>query len=378
MDGNGYRAGGYRVAERAADGADDVLTVAFVVPGQGPSGIYGPSCRASGELSAAEINEAGGILSRRVELHAVDGGRSPGAVADEVERLTATGRADAVVGWHTSAVRRSVADRLRGSVPYVYTAVYEGGERAPGVYLTGETPGAQLRPALHWMRTEAGVRSWTVVGSDYIWPRASARAAAHYADELGLHVDREIFVPLGTRDFSDVVAGLRDGAASGVPGGVLMFLLGSDAVAFNREFARAGLAERMVRLSPLMDENMLMGSAPEDNVGVHSVAGYFETLGSPCGLDFERRYVDRLGAGAPALTSPGESCFEGLTLLARLAETAGSLDPEVVAAASGQVPGYQSPRGAVRLHDRHLVQQIYLARAGGLQFDVLTDLDVQV
>lgn len=87
--------------------ADTVLTAAVVVPGQAPSGIYGPSCQARGELDAPKVNEAGRILPRRVELHTNDGGRSP----------------DAVAGWHTSAVRRSIADGLRGSVPYVYPAV---------------------------------------------------------------------------------------------------------------------------------------------------------------------------------------------------------------------------------------------------------------
>jgi urea transport system substrate-binding protein len=35
---------------------------------------------------------------------------------------------------------------------------------------------------------------------------------------------------------------------------------------------------------------------------------------------------------------------------------------------------YDSPRGAVRLESNHLRQQIYLARASGLEFDVLCRL----
>jgi ABC-type branched-subunit amino acid transport system substrate-binding protein len=258
-------------------------------------------------------------------------------------------------------------------VPYVYTAVYEGGERSPGTYLTGETPGAQLRPALRWMRSELGVRSWSIVGNDYVWPTVSARAASSYADELGLRVDRQIFVPLGTHEFGPVVRDVHDAGSEGV----LMFLLGSDAVAFNREFAAAGMAERVLRLSPLMDENMLMGSDPDGNVGLYSTAGFFETLASPPGLDFEARYVDFLGPDAPALTSPGESCYEGLTLLAHLVERSGTFDTGRIDALGGSV-GYEGPRGAVRLDGRHLVQQIYLARASGLEFDVLTELGAPV
>ncbi len=155
--------------------AADVMDVAFVVPGSGPSGIYGPSCRASGRLAVAEINDAGGILGREVRLRPVDGGQSPRCVADEVDSLVTSGAVSAVAGWHTSAVRQEVAPRLDGRVPYVYTAVYEGGEQTPWVFLTGETPHRQLLPAMRWMAREMGIRSWYIVGNDYVWPRASAR-----------------------------------------------------------------------------------------------------------------------------------------------------------------------------------------------------------
>ena len=39
---------------------------------------------------------------------------------------------------------------------------------------------------------------------------------------------------------------------------------------------------------------------------------------------------------------------------------------------------YEGPRGVVRLHDRHLMQRIYLARADGLEFDVLAEISGSV
>jgi len=72
-------------------------------------------------------------------------------VADEVGAMVAAGIVDAVVGWHISAVRQVLAPRIAGRVPYVYTALYEGGERTPGVFLVGETPSSQLLPAMRWL-----------------------------------------------------------------------------------------------------------------------------------------------------------------------------------------------------------------------------------
>lgn len=347
----------------------DVLDVAFLVPESGPSGIYGPSCQASGRVAAAEINDAGGILGREVRLFTVDGGRAPADVAAEVEAMVEMGLVEAVTGWHTSAVREALVPRLRGRVPYIYTAVYEGGEHTPGVFLTGETPSNQLLPAMRWMSQEMGIRSWAIVGSDYIWPRASAQAARAFADQVGAEIRDEIFVPLGTNNFANALRRIKHARVQGV----LMFLLGSDAVKFNRAFPKTGLHERCVRLSPLMDENMLMATGATNTHNLYSAAGFFETLGTAHGLDFERRYLLRAGPCAPAVASPGESCYEGITLFAELATAARATDVPQISRIANRV-GYESPRGPVRVSNQHLIQRMYLARAEGLEFDVLTEI----
>jgi len=178
-----------------------------------------------------------------------------------------------------------------------------------------------------------------------------------------------MFVPLGTQNFRRAVQRvIRSGAHA-----VLMFLVGSDAVHFNRAFAKAGVDRYCVRLSPLMEENMLLASGVENTRELYASAGFFETLATSSGLDFSRRYAVRFGVQAPVLNSLGESCFEGLTLLTQLASKAGSMGlAELCAAADALV--YESPRGLVRMAGNHLLQSVYLARADGLQFDVLAEL----
>jgi hypothetical protein len=55
-----------------------------------------------------------------------------------------------------SRAARRVAPRIAGLVPYVYTASYEGGERTPEMFLTGEIPSRQLLPAMQWLNREHG------------------------------------------------------------------------------------------------------------------------------------------------------------------------------------------------------------------------------
>jgi urea transport system substrate-binding protein len=293
----------------------DTLDLALVVPLQGPAGLFGPSCELCAELAAIELNAAAGVLGREVRLRVVDGGRSPGQVADEVAELVADGAVDAVAGWHISAVRQ-----------------------------------------------------WAVVGNDYVWPRQSAAAVRNGARDCGVEVVAEVFVPLGCGDFSEALGRIERCGCDGL----LMLLVGEDAVRFNRVFAEAGL-DGIARLSPLMDENMLLATGAASTRGLYAAAGYFEALPTPGSLDFGARFSRLFGVEAPVLNSLGESCYEGITLFAHLAGRAGSLDVAALEAVADQV-SYEGPRGRVHVRDRHLQQQVYLARADGLDFDVVAAL----
>ena len=189
-----------------------VLEVGVLIPLHGSAGIYGPSCKLCAEMAAAEINADGGVLGRPVRLRVVDASGPPPAVAREIGGLVDAGAIDAVVGWHISAVRTAVAPRIAGRVPYVYTALYEGGERSPGVFVVGETPTHQLLPAMQWLRREHGVRRWSIVGNDYVWPRGTAAAARRFAPLCDGEIRDEVFVPLGTSGFDAVVRRVPSGA----------------------------------------------------------------------------------------------------------------------------------------------------------------------
>src|SRR4051812_25594621 len=239
------------------------IDVALLIPLHGPAGIYGPSSELCAQLAAEELNAVGGVLGRPVRLRVVDASGPPARVAAVVHALVTDGEVDAVVGWHISAVRNVVAPRIAGLVPYVYTALYEGGEHHPGVFMVGETPSRQLLPAMRWLRAEAGVRRWSIVGNDYIWPRGTAAAARVYAPLCDGDVCDEVFVPLGTMAFTDVVRRIERDRADAV----LMLLVGQDAVEFNRAFAQAGLDDSCRRLSTLIEENTLLASGADSTRG---------------------------------------------------------------------------------------------------------------
>lgn len=357
----------HSIRMRPTDGS--TVEIALLIPIGGSAGIFAPSCEYCAQLAVEEINAAGGLLGRRMNLRVLDGSQPSNVVAAQIETLVTVGEIDAVVGWHLSVVRRAVAPRIAGRVPYVYTALYEGGEHTPGVFLTGETPDVQLLPAMRWLADERGVRRWSIVGNDYVWPRRTALAAHEYAQRVGAEICDELFVPLSTEHFTSAISRVLASRADGV----LMLLVGADAARFNRAFADVGLDDSCARLSTLVDENTLLASGASGTRGLCSTAGYFESLATPESLAFGARYNARFGADAPPLNSPGQSCYEGIKLLAELIREAGSLAVGPLVRAGGRVE-YEGARGTLHLNDGHVGQPIYLAEADGLHFALVSQL----
>ncbi|RMI35218.1 substrate-binding domain-containing protein [Nocardia stercoris] len=346
---------------------NDVWRLALVVPQQGPAGIIGPSCEAVAELAARELNTAGGILGREVEIEIVDGAAGPTTVARRIEELMAAGAIDAISGWHTSDIRNTLAPMVSGRIPYAYTALYEGGETHPGVYCTGETPQIQLEPAMRWMRDFAGIRKWFVVGSDYVWPRDTMTEVRKFAGDLGLELVGGAFVPVG-----GAVTALVERVAQADCQAVLMLLLGQDAVRFNRTFAHRGLDTTLMRFSPLMDENMLLATGAANTTGLMSAAGFFDSQRDADAADLHARYTALHGRFAPVIGGPAESCYEGIRLLSSMIERTGSFTaPAMAPALDGTA--YSGPRGTVEFRHAQARQHIHLAVANGSEFEVVTD-----
>lgn len=352
-----------------------VTRVGLVVPTSGTLGMLAPGAVNCALLAAAELNAAGGILGRPVELVVVDGGRPPADVAAELAGLLRAGAVDAFVGTHASDVRIAAARAVRGRVPYVYTPPYEGGERTPGVYLVGETPDRQLRPVLHWLVERRRARRWYLLGNDYVWPRRVHAAARRYVSRAGGVVVAERYVRRGLVGLPDAEGGVGAGPLIEAVGAarvdaVLLSLVGSDLVAFNRAFAASRWAGRVLRLCGALEENGLIGAGGDGTGELYAAMGWFAAVATEPSLDFGARYAARFGLHAPALNGHSEGSYDGVRLLAALAERAGTLAvPALDAVADGTVTA--GGRGRFALRGRHADQPVYLARADGLDFDVL-------
>ncbi|MAT03729.1 MAG: amino acid ABC transporter substrate-binding protein [Acidimicrobiaceae bacterium] len=95
--------------------SDGVLTIGTILPVTGDLAFLGPPEIAGADLAVEDINAAGGVLGADVVLEQGDSGDTTTDTANlEVDRLLAAG-SDAIVGAASSAVSKTVIDKITGS-----------------------------------------------------------------------------------------------------------------------------------------------------------------------------------------------------------------------------------------------------------------------
>lgn len=344
--------------------------IGLFVPMCGAAGIWGPSCIASAQVAVKEINDGGGISGQEVELVLVDAGLEAAMPVEFVaHELIENGDIAAVVGMHISAVRQKLAKIIGGRVPYIYTPLYEGDERTPGIFALGETPQEQLRPAIRRITEIHRVRKWALIGNDYVWPRYSHTFAKQYVAENGGVLVLESYVPFGGEAAETLVEKVAHSGADAV----LVSLVGQDAVDFNRVFGALDLDRKIVRLSAAIEENGLLAAGAQNTKRLYSVAGYFSALDTPGNQAFKESYYSLHGDRAPVLNTLGQSIYEGTHFLSALGRQCG-LGADVLRGRLQQPVSYRSARGTVYLDNDRKSMPMYLARADGHVFSILEQL----
>lgn len=356
---------------RTAFAAESPLKIGSLIPLSGPASLFGPSCRASATLAMEEINAAGGIIGRNVEILFTDGDATPSRVANDTQRLWRGEGVEALTGTHNAAARDAALNAVKGQIPYVYTTVGDGAECRPGFYTLGETPAQQLDPSIPWLAENRGAKNWYLIGADYNWPRISNAHAKEVIAQTGGKVVGEEYLPFA--EASNFDASLERIKSSGADA-VFITLVGGAAVAFCRAFASFGLDKQALRFGTLMEELTLGGIGAESSKNLFMAAAFFNNLETEAAKNFKTAYADRFGNDAPALSTLGESCYDAIYLLRAMIEAAGSTDPAKIEAASDGV-NFQGPRGNITLSGKYLSTDIYLAEAVEGTYEIVASFE---
>ncbi|MCD6057866.1 MAG: hypothetical protein K0Q89_1396 [Thermomicrobiales bacterium] len=319
-----------------AEAQDDAIKIGFLTALTGLETILGETQLECAQMAVDEINAAGGVLGRQLTLLVEDDATDPRVTVEKANKLMKQDQVDVIVGMITSAERNAaVSVTARAQELVIYPTYYEGGHCEKYLVCTGQIPNQSIDPFVPWIFENVG-STFYVAGSDYVWPRDTAKALRTTVEAAGGQILGEEYFPFGTTDFSSVFNRVRDAQ----PEVFWTMMAGSDAVAFVKQYASTGLDIQVCTNG--LDE--LFGAAVPEIAGTISNQSYFMTLDTPANNAFVDAFQTKFGADK-RINAISEATYDAVYLYARAIEEAGSTEVEPVLAALGTVE-FDAPQGA--------------------------------
>jgi len=351
---------------------DDTVTVGILHSITGTMAISETGSTQAEKLAIKQINESGGVLGRQIKYIQEDGASDWPTFAEKSRKLLVKDKVAAVMGCWTSASRKAalpVFEQYNGML--FYPTFYEGLEQSPNVVYTGQEATQQIIASIDWVVKTKGVKTFYLLGSDYIWPRTSMKIARKHIAKLGLKVVGEEYYPLGHTQFNSVINKVK----LKKPDVIFAAVVGGSNVAFYKQVKAAGIdwrKEKPLMLTISVTEDEVLGIGGENLVGAYSSMKYFQSLTNGNNETFVKAFKEMWGEDA-VIGDVTQAAYLGPWIWKYAVEKAGSFDIDKLKLALPGIELNTAPEGYVKVHPNHHLwskARIGLAREDG-QFDVV-------
>jgi urea ABC transporter substrate-binding protein len=270
-------------------------------------------------LAVEEINKAGGILGRKVELIHLDPQGDNARYQEFARRMINKDQVDLLIGGLTSASREAVRPIIdRTSVPYFYTNQYEGGVCDANMLSNGAIPEQQFSTLIPYMVETFGKKVY-VVAADYNFGQLSAEWNRTILKTLGGTVVGEEFIPLGVSQFAQTIQNIQKAK----PDWILTINVGAAQDSFFEQAAAAKLNLPMGSSVKIMLGFEHKRFAPPALNRMHAAANWFEEIDTPEATDFKKRWHAKFPS-EPYINDMGYNAYTALYAYKQMVEGAKS------------------------------------------------------
>lgn len=322
------------------------------------------------ELAIEEINNAGGVLGKKIQAILEDGASNWDTFREKATKLIDQDQVVAVFGCWTSASRKSVLPVFEQKDHMLwYPVQYEGQECSKNVFYTGAAPNQQIEPAVYWLLENKG-KEFFLVGSDYIFPRTANAIIKAQLQAKGGKTVGEDYIPLGNTEVTPIITKIQQALPNG---GVIFNTLNGDSnVAFFKQLQVAGLGpDKYPSMSVSIAEEEVRAVGPEYLKDHYAAWNYFQTVDTPANNRFVEAFKRKYGEDR-VTTDPMEAAYIGVYLWKQAVEKAGTADDLVKVRSAAYGQKFEAPEGTVTLEPNHHLAKV--VRIGKIRDDGLFEI----
>ena len=351
--------------------AQNAIRIGVVTPLSGTYAGIGQQVKWGLDLAAAQINAAGGVMGRKLELVYEDEEANPAVAVQKAEKLFQVNKVDFLTGTVNSGSTLAVGQLAERNNRLIATTVsfadsITADKCSPNVFRVNARAGMQSAALADWLaQTKPGANVF-YLGPDYEMGRSTVAAFKSAAEAKGSKTVGEVFAPLDNKDYSPFFGQIR----SARPAVIYTSVAGNDTVRLLSQMDEFGLNRNVQVVGA-------SGTVTSQNLPAIGKAadGFVTGVGYSTSLDSaeNRKFVADFEAATknqPDLY--GADSYGVLFFYKAAVEKARSVDTDKLREAMRGIQ-WPSPQGmkTMRAGDHQAMQDMYAVRVNGGKFEIV-------
>lgn len=347
------------------------IRIGVVTPLSGTYAGIGQQVKWGLDMAAKEINAAGGVMGRQLELIYEDEEANPAVAVQKAEKLFQVSKVDFLTGTVNSGSTLAVGQVAERNNRLIATTVsfadsITADKCSPNVFRVNARAGMQSAALADWMASTKPNANVFYLGPDYEMGRSTVAAFKAAAEGKGAKTVGEVFAPLDNKDYSPFFGQMR----SARPSVIYTSVAGNDTVRLLTQMSEFGLSRnvQVVGASGTVTSQNLsaIGKAAD---GFVTGVGYSPNIDNPENKTFVAAFE------AANKTKPdlyGADSYGVLFFYKAAVEKARSTDTDKVRAAMRGIQ-WSTPQGVktMRAGDHQAMQDMYAVRVNSGQFEIV-------
>jgi branched-chain amino acid transport system substrate-binding protein len=261
----------------------------------GPNALPGDGDRKGAQLAVEEINAAGGIAGRNVELFVADHRSSPAEAISAIRKLVDIDKVEVIQGSGDSGTTLSGMSVLKevgvaqvtARATNVRISEQAGKGGNPWMFRVNIDDSMIAEAYARFIADKVKTVALTAYNDD--WGRGFVQALTPHLQKRGTKIVATEYFGYGQADFRPLITRVRNAK----PEGVVVLILIQDSLNYVRQMREVGLAATVFGRGQLLNTQLL--NAYKDNPA--AIEGFHDATIWGTGIDpaFEKKYQERWG-----------------------------------------------------------------------------------
>jgi branched-chain amino acid transport system substrate-binding protein len=352
--------------------AADPIKIGVVTPLSGTYAQIGKQLRWGAELAVKEINAAGGVNGRPLELLFEDEEASPPVAVRKSEKLLQQDKVDLLTGTVNSGSTLAVGQVAERNHRILVTTVsyapsITGSQCNPNVFRVNANAFMQSNALTSWLTKNIPGKRYFFIGPDYEMGRSTISAFQDDIKRLGGSDVGSAYPPLGAKDFTPYVGQIR----SARPDVIMTATAGNDTVRLLTQLKEYGILSSKLTLAgaagALTQETLgAMGGAGE---GFLSATGYSIDIDTPANKKFVAAFKKEFQTDPDLFAA---DTYGLIYLFKQAIEKAGGTDEQKLRAAMEDAT-WETPQGTKKMRkgDHQAIVDMVVVKVKGNDFQII-------